>query len=206
MSVYFISGISLMEILKAVTNSKFESHKKTRCVMWAKQCHRPSPSHHFCSAVSLPFPAMGCLLPRNGYWIPKKTLPLVDIRHLKITHPQMGEIQHRFSPFFNQRYRAVRHPNITKCLEMLHSNSRLFLVMEFAGSPLALSDVGILFINRYMATYIYIYIDVYLISCIFTYTRLIIHILYYQISYSFRHQRSAEAPEWHLAFHLRGNL
>lgn len=29
---------------------------------------------------------------------------------------------------------VVRHPNITKCLEMLHSNSRLFLVMEFAGS------------------------------------------------------------------------
>ena len=29
---------------------------------------------------------------------------------------------------------VVRHPNIAKCLEMLHSNSRLFLVMEFAGS------------------------------------------------------------------------
>lgn len=29
---------------------------------------------------------------------------------------------------------VVRHPNITKCIEMLHSNSRLFLVMEFAGS------------------------------------------------------------------------
>eukprot|EP00435_Cladocopium_sp_Y103_P050607 s1338_g15.t1 len=29
---------------------------------------------------------------------------------------------------------VVRHPNITKCLDMLHSNSRLFLVMEFAGS------------------------------------------------------------------------
>ena len=28
----------------------------------------------------------------------------------------------------------LRHPNITKCIEMLHSNSRLFLVMEFAGS------------------------------------------------------------------------
>ncbi|CAJ1366411.1 unnamed protein product [Effrenium voratum] len=30
---------------------------------------------------------------------------------------------------------VVRHPNITKCLEKLHSSSRIFLVMEFAGSP-----------------------------------------------------------------------
>jgi len=29
---------------------------------------------------------------------------------------------------------VVRHPNIAKCLDMLHSPSRIYLVMEFAGS------------------------------------------------------------------------
>ena len=28
---------------------------------------------------------------------------------------------------------VVRHPNITKIFDMLHSDSRLFLVMDFAG-------------------------------------------------------------------------
>lgn len=49
----------------------------------------------------------------------------------QVMDPGMLEAIYREYRFMGE---VVRHPNIAKCLEMLHSNSRLFLVMEFAGS------------------------------------------------------------------------